>query len=147
MRHLQFHVVLCVITALLGDHSPEFYRGLMAVASVRLEQPKPAQVSVSAPVRLRRTILVFTTRGCFPCRLQEAELAKLEAVGWIERDWSEDGVANIWVVKSHLYPGAAEHFRVTTNPTVLLLENGKVVQRFTGLVTAKQLSRLLNTGR
>ena len=76
------------------------------------------------------SLYFFTSDACPPCRQVEPEIIELYEQGYPvfkvnasqQRDWTE-------------------HFSVRTTPTVILVDDGKVVARHSGLISATELRR------
>ncbi len=137
------HIVLCLVSGLLGDHSEAYWRGVMAVSAVRLEQPV-AQVSVTAPAQPLRQFVCCGAKWCRPCQLQHAQVDKLELAGFIVRDWSERLPSHVRMIDADRHSEVVSQLRVKQIPTVLLLEDGRVIGRYTRVLKAKEMSRMLN---
>ncbi len=135
------HACLYLIVALVTDHSPEFYRGLVAVASVQLEpvRVRPVSLPQTLPPLRRPSVIVFGAKWCGPCQRLKAVTDQLKRDKFGVRDWSQFGNARIWTVDVDRYPAIAAKHRVDDVPTVILLDGKTEVDRHIGPMTRAEL--------
>lgn len=77
----------------------------------------------------KRYVVVFTTSGCAPCEKQKATFKALAKAGYLVFEAAD--------------PRAAEHYGVRAFPTVLLMDEGKVVKRWDGVTPYGELAKEL----
>jgi thiol-disulfide isomerase/thioredoxin len=80
-----------------------------------------------------RQVVVLTASWCLPCQPVKETVKKLKDAGW---DVSDTDTAQIRLVDPEMQPALAQSLGVEAVPTVLVLQDGKVVSRLTGLAAS-----------
>ena len=80
-----------------------------------------------------RQVVVLTASWCLPCGPVKETVKKLKDAGW---DVSDTDTAQIRLVDPEMQPALAQSLGVESIPTVLVLQEGKVVSRLTGLAAS-----------
>ena len=81
-------------------------------------------------------LLDFYADWCVPCKVLSPiidELAK-----------ENEGRALVAKVNTELNPGLNQHFQIKSIPTMMILHQGKIVERFQGLVPKPNLQEILD---
>ncbi len=71
----------------------------------------------------------FTMQGCGPCAQVEPEVRRLADAGY-----------PVKVIDARLNPQWAQHFQVSSTPTLILVANNRVIESHSGLITADELA-------
>lgn len=81
-------------------------------------------------------LVEFSAQWCMPCRMLEPVMHQLAQ--------SFTGRLRVMSVDTDKQPALAERFEVRTVPTMLLMRDGEVVRRFSGLMSFERLARAIN---
>lgn len=108
-------------------------------AQPKIETSTRASEKTKKPARrkpLRRRVLVIKASWCGACQSLNSEWPRLRKVRW--RIGSDD-TDHFQLIDVDASPNAVSRYDVTQLPTLLLVEDGKVIQR-TGSLDAKNLA-------
>ena len=79
-----------------------------------------------------KTILRFTASWCMPCRTMALQLENLNTGIPIE------------VIDIDVYPDVAIEYGIRSVPTLVMLEDNKIIKRITGVKTPLELKEWIN---
>jgi thioredoxin 1 len=77
---------------------------------------------------------MFTATWCGPCKQMKPRLKELEGAGYI-----------VYFVDVDDSKEAAKDFNVSSMPTTVVMENGKELDRFIGIVSKDRITRIAKT--
>lgn len=81
-------------------------------------------------------LLDFYADWCGPCKIMGPIIDELAQ--------AYEGKALVAKVNTEINRGLSQHFRIQSIPTLMILNNGKLVERFQGLVPKPNLEEMLN---
>lgn len=98
------------------------------------EKPKPQKPLTRKP--LKRRVVIVKATWCGACQSLNSEWPRLRKVRWRIGNADTD---HFQLIDTDQDPGVVGRFGVTQLPTLLLIENGKVIDR-AGVLNAKDLA-------
>jgi thioredoxin 1 len=79
-------------------------------------------------------VVVFTAKWCGPCKIMKPRIKELGEAGYI-----------VYFVDVDDSEQAARKFNVSSLPTTVVMENGKELDRFVGIVSKDRITRIAKT--
>ena len=117
-------------------------QSVVAATCLAADDPKAVTADPAIPVR---QLYVIGARWCKPCQPVKATAKALRAAGWDESETDGDALIAVLDFDAEVV-GKLRGLQIDTLPTILLMENGKEIQRLVGAdahIDAFQMANLL----